>query len=109
MSLYDAAKDAVRLAQKVDNIELIQKLLDVQQQALDMQEKQQLLNIQVGELKMQISRLKASKKFVFAEGKNYLIDPEHSERHLCPVHTRQFGFEAPLIDGDYCNQCGQYY
>jgi hypothetical protein len=38
MSLYDMAKDAFKLAQSSDNIELIQKILDVQQQALAQQE-----------------------------------------------------------------------
>lgn len=41
MGVCEAAKDALKVAQKADNIELVQKLLDVQKMALDMQEKMQ--------------------------------------------------------------------
>lgn len=37
MSLYDAMKDAVSLAQKADNIELYRQLLDLSAQALELQ------------------------------------------------------------------------
>ena len=38
MSFYDGIKDAIKVAQKTDNIELYQKLLDIGAQALDMQD-----------------------------------------------------------------------
>lgn len=38
MGLYDVVKDAAKVAQKADNIELYRILLDVQKMALDMQE-----------------------------------------------------------------------
>lgn len=38
MSLYEVAKDAVKLARQADNVDLTQKLLDVQSQALEIQE-----------------------------------------------------------------------
>jgi hypothetical protein len=34
MSLYNAAKDALKVAQKADNVGLVHKLLNAQQQAL---------------------------------------------------------------------------
>jgi len=37
MSLYDAFKDALNVAQKADNIELYRQLLDLSAQALDLQ------------------------------------------------------------------------
>lgn len=37
MSLYDAFKDAMNMAQKADNIELYRQLLDLGAQALDLQ------------------------------------------------------------------------
>ena len=37
MNLYDAMKDAIRIAQKADNIELYRQLLDLSAQALDLQ------------------------------------------------------------------------
>ena len=39
MWLYDAMKDVAKLAQKADNIELYQRLLDLSAQALDLQAK----------------------------------------------------------------------
>lgn len=110
MSLYDAAKDAVKLAQKADNIELIQKLLDVQQQALDMQEKQQSLQSRIGVLEKQNDELKSSKKFVFASGRNYLVDPEDPSRRLCPFCTPKNHVAIPIGTNGYCSQCkGSYY
>lgn len=38
MSLYDGLKDAAKIVQKADNIELLQKLLDLEAQALEMQD-----------------------------------------------------------------------
>ena len=37
MSLYEGIKDAAKIVQKADNIELYQKLLDLSSQALDLQ------------------------------------------------------------------------
>ncbi len=58
MSLYEAAKDAVKIAQKADNIELVQKVLDVQKGALDMQEKMHEKNEEIEKLKSKIKSLK---------------------------------------------------
>lgn len=38
MAIYDAVKDLLKTAQKADNIELYKQLLDLGQQALDMQD-----------------------------------------------------------------------
>ena len=38
MSLYDAIKDAAKIAQKADNIELYRKLIDLGKQACELQE-----------------------------------------------------------------------
>jgi hypothetical protein len=111
MSLYDAAKDALKIAQKADNIDLIQKLLDVQQMALDMQEKQQQLQGKLSKAEAEILSLKDSKKFTFAEGHNYLIDESDPTRRLCPICTKKNGFAVPLSKNDkYCHTCkGQYF
>jgi len=37
MAIYDILKDAVDIAQKVQNMELLKKLFDAQQQALELQ------------------------------------------------------------------------
>ena len=105
MSLYEAAKDAVKIAQKADNVELLQKLLDVQQQALVMQEKQNELNQRIHAQQKEIEMLRESKKFVLADGKKYLIDPEYPDRQLCPICTKKLGYEVPMYDELYCSVC----
>lgn len=108
MSLYDAAKDALKLAQKLDNSELVQKILDVQSQALDMQEKQFEYVKQISSLQEENNRLKELKKFELAQGRNYLIDPDKPSRELCPLCTKKYGTEVPL-NGYYCGQCKGHY
>ena len=51
MGLYEGIKDAISLAQKVDNIDLIRKLLDLGSDALDMQAKIQTLSEENATLK----------------------------------------------------------
>ena len=51
MSLYDAMKDAVSLAQKADNVELYRQLLDLSAQALDLQAEVARLREENAELK----------------------------------------------------------
>lgn len=58
MSLYEVAKDAVKIAQKADNIELVQKILDIQEAALDMQEKIQTKNEIIEKLNKQNEELR---------------------------------------------------
>lgn len=105
MSLYEIAKDAARLAQKVDNIELTQKLLDVQNMALEMQEKQLAQQAKQASLEKEIEKLKAMKKLVFAPGEKYLIDPSFPDRPLCPVCTKKLGYEVPMYNESHCSNC----
>lgn len=111
MSLYDAAKDAVKIAQKADNAELVKKLLDVQQQALDMQEKQFELNKKVEDQGKIITDLKTSKKYVYEAGHNWMIDPKNPEIKLCPVCLNRDSFENPLERAGshpaYCRTCNR--
>ena len=109
MSLYDAAKDAIKLAQKIDNVELVQQLLDVQQQALDMQEKQQVQQSKITVLEKENEDLKSLKKFIFADNKTYLIDPDQPARKLCPVCTPKLRTAVPIVSGGYCAQCKGVY
>jgi len=51
MGLYDGIKDVAKVIQKADNIELYQKLLDLGQQALDMQDEIAKLKAENAELK----------------------------------------------------------
>ena len=51
MSLYEGIKDAAKIVQKADNIELYQKLLDLSSQALDLQAQIQKLTEENSKLK----------------------------------------------------------
>jgi hypothetical protein len=110
MSLYDAAKDALKVAQKADNIELIEKLLDVQKQALDMQEKQQEQNAKISQLQAENESLKKRKQYKYDEGHTWMIDPANPTVKLCPVCINRDGFENPTVDvygNQYCATCGK--
>lgn len=63
MSLYDAAKDAFKLAQKSNDAELIQKIIEVQKDALDMQDKQQRMQTKIGELEAEVKSLHEAAEF----------------------------------------------
>lgn len=51
MGLYDGLKDVAKIVQKADNIELYRQILDLSQQALDMQEEIYRLKIENTEIK----------------------------------------------------------
>ena len=53
MGFYDAFKDVLNMAQKVDNIDLYRQLLDLSAQALEMQEEIIKLKAENKELKSQ--------------------------------------------------------
>lgn len=108
MSLYDAAKDALKIAQQADNVELVHKIIDVQTQALDMQEKQLKQNQEISDLKKQIEQMGRMKNYEFATDRNYLIDPDDPNRRFCPYCTRKHNLPVPL-NGVYCAQCKGHY
>ena len=58
MGAYDVIKDAVSLAQKVDNTDLMRKLLDLQQELLDIQEQNFRYKKQIEELQAIIEKTK---------------------------------------------------
>ncbi|MEI6228797.1 MAG: hypothetical protein WCP11_02125 [Candidatus Saccharibacteria bacterium] len=106
--MYEAIKDAVTLAQKLNNIDLVRMLMDAQAEALKMQDVQQKQSQKISSLEREIETLKEMKKLVFADGKNYLIDPDNPDRHLCPLCTKKHNTPVPMT-GHYCGQCkGQY-
>lgn len=107
MSLYDAAKDAVKIAQKADNIELIQKLLDVQEQALETQEKQFQLYQVIAEKDSEIKKLKETGELVLDGKHTWLIVRDDPDHKYCPVCARRDGFKSPL-EGGYGEARDQY-
>ena len=58
MGIYDAFKDAISMAQKVDNIDLYHKLLDLSNQAIELQNKVYELTESNRKLKLEIDELK---------------------------------------------------
>ena len=83
MSLYDAMKDAVSLAQKADNIELYRQLLDLSAQALDLQ-------AEVAQLKEENDELKKNRDI-----------SERIVRHRNPFIT----LEGDKLEIKYCAVC----
>jgi hypothetical protein len=57
MSIYELAKDAWKLAQSSDNVELVQKILDVQQQALEQQAEVMRLRAENATLRHQLEEV----------------------------------------------------
>jgi hypothetical protein len=109
MSLYDVAKDALKLAQKSDNAELIEKILSVQSMALDMQEKQFELNKKIDEQAKTISDLKLMKDYIYDGDHQWMVNPKSETVKFCAVCFTRDKFESPLVDTHnghrYCNQC----
>ena len=83
MSIYDAFKDALSVAQKSDNIDLYKQLLDLSSQALDLQEEKQRLRSENDEVR----KIK--------------IDKNRVERHNAPYITLAGDSDEIL----YCSRC----
>jgi hypothetical protein len=122
MGVYEAAKDALKAAQKADNIELIQKVMDVQKEALDMQDKMREKNEEIDKLKDEYRKL--SDKLLMAD--TYILDlnvywkKEDNERKqpFCPAcyargvispmeptyqNTRDTSFRCPVEKNHHSN------
>lgn len=89
MSVYDMAKDAVKIAQKADNIELVQKILDIQKEALEMQDTIQGKNEEIGILRSEINKLEdviaTRDAYVLDRGVYWLVDDTEREQPFCPT------------------------
>ena len=111
MSLYEAAKDAIKLAQKSNDVELIQKILDVQTAALELQDQLQHKNAEILKLKQELAAMKEQGGLEIVEGADWLVDPKHPSQRYCPTCYYRNGFRNPLQtspgDPDYafCQTC----
>lgn len=76
MGAYEAIKDAAKLAQKADNVELYERLLDAQREALEMQEELRAVRREIEELRRQEE---LEEGLDFDEG-IYWLDGEDGER-----------------------------
>ena len=74
MGLYEGLKDAMKVAQKADNIDLYKKLLDLGQEAIDLQEENRKLKEENYELRKEKD---LENKIVFH--KTQEIDSSHKE------------------------------
>lgn len=110
MGVYEVVKDALSLAQKADNIELVQKILDIQNEAIEMQHQIQEKHEEVFNLKQKIKALEERKKYKYESGHKWYVSPENSDVKLCPTCMNRDGFESPLGSPDhynhrYCGNC----
>ncbi|MCF6466361.1 hypothetical protein [Clostridium sp. Cult2] len=80
MSIYDAIKDAVNIAQKADNIELYRILLDVQKQSSDLLEENNSLKKQIDKL---IDDSHIDKTLIFKHNCYYKEDDKNFEKPFC--------------------------
>ena len=87
MGFYDAFKDVLNMAQKVDNIDLYRQLLDLSAQAIEMQE--------------EIIKLKAENK----ELKSQKDIEDDIEYHVDPFITRKSDKKPIKYCICGCNNC----
>ncbi len=102
MSLFDNIKSLASIAQKADNIELYQQLLELGSQALEMQDEIRKLKEENAELK----KTHDIEERVVNCPEGYIILKGDSSRiKYCAVC---WGYEKkliPLIDEIYCERC----
>lgn len=82
MGIYDAAKDALSIAQKADNIDLYQKILDIQALALDLQYDNLKLIEEIKKLKKDEE---IDSKLIFKNNSYYMKDNEKEDGPFCSV------------------------
>lgn len=81
MSLYDGFKDVINIAQKVDNIELYRRLLDLSKEALDLQNEVCELNKENKDLKELIDK---EKNVIYHKDERYItLDNDEEEIKYC--------------------------
>jgi len=85
MGIIENAKDAVKLVQKIDNIELYRKILDLQAEAFELIEQSKLKDEKIDKLK---KALKVKGKMVCKDSAYYLTDDK-----------------GKIIDGPFCTKC----
>ena len=100
MGIYDVLKDAVSIAQKAGNTELLKGLFDAQQQALDLLNASREKDDEIQQLKDEISRLKSSMQIagdvVEREGW-YFLRGEVGDRKWPPICSRCWEVDMRLV------------
>lgn len=85
MGIVENAKDAVKLVQKIGNIELYRKILDLQSEAIELIEQSKLKDEKITKLK---NALKVKGKMVCKDSAYYLTDDK-----------------GKIVDGPFCTKC----
>lgn len=109
MSLYDAMKDAVKIAQQADNIELYRQLLDLSSQALELQ-------AEVAELKAENrylrSELTAKSNVIRHKGAYITLSDDTNGIAYCAICYAKTDKLFQLMEYNdrqyYCYNCGKY-
>ena len=115
MSIYEAFKDAIGLAKKIENVELYQKLIDLQGQTLEIQsanvEMQQKINFLESENKHLKEMQKANAEDVVFDNKNpfFTLKSEDNKIKYCSNCWRKNGekvqFSSPNGLHNVCPVC----
>jgi hypothetical protein len=82
MGVIDTAKEAVQLVQKIDNIELYQKILDLQSDALKIVEENSTLRGKVKELEQAFA---VKDTLVFEDNAYFVIKESSKEGPYCTL------------------------
>lgn len=110
MSLYEAAKDAISIAQKADNVELLRQIIDLQKAMQDMQQENLELKRKNEELQAIIKKDK-SMKYDHEESCYYEhLQDGNKEGPYCPIcwEKDRIGIHLEPDSGSYkwyCKSC----
>jgi len=101
MGLYEGIKDAIGLAQKADNADLIKQLLDLGAQALEMQDEIRKLKEENAELK---KRNDLESRIIRHKDSFLTLRGDNEEIEYCPIC---WGYEGKLIQvyDSFCERC----
>lgn len=109
MTLLDNAKDLARLVQQLDNVEITQKVIDLQRDALEMQE--ELFRVKE-ELRKSRDAEERDSKLVIRGGMYRLDDPYIHESRRGPFCTKCKDVDEKLValkgsqkQGFWCPHC----
>ena len=109
MSMYEALKDVAKLAQKADNVEVYTKLMDLQAEALSIQEKLLKKQGEIESLNEQLKELKDKQSYTYDGNHQWFKKECIDNKHFCPVCLKKNGFEHALRDDDFCLVCKMYF
>lgn len=89
MGVYELAKDVLKVAQRVDNVELVEKILDLQKGVIDMQDEMLLKSKRINTLEDQIKDLRKQisqkEELILHKGVYWKKDDEQHQQPYCPV------------------------